>query len=465
MKFVLQQGPQYRAGACTADVCFYGGAAGGGKTIYLLLEPTRYVTKVPGFRGVIFRRTMPQIMNAGGLWDEAGKIYPYVGGMQRLKDASYNWPATNASIKFSHLQYDTDVINWQGTQIDYLGFDELTHFSRKQFFYMLSRIRSGTGINGYVRATMNPDPDHFAREFVDWYIDKDTGLPIPERCGVVRYFAREKDDKLVWADERETLTMLGLRPMSFTFIAAKLIDNPILVRNNPNYETFLDSLSVVDRARLRDANWNMRATQGTMFRPREWCELIQAAPVRGRTIRYWDRAASEPGAGNTNPDWTRGLKAMRPAGSDKTVLLDMASCRLRAEGVMQLIARTCAADGPNVEQWLETDPGQAGLAEMNAYRKEKSLQNKPLYFYRPTGNKVQRAKIPSAEMEGGRVQVVDGPWVEEYYKELEGFADWDNMPDETKPRPLPKDDQVDVTSGACAILVSGGTGPSITSLA
>ena len=64
-----QPGPQTEFLRAAADICIYGGAAGGGKTVGLIFEPLRYAGRVPGFTAVFFRRTTPQITNPGGLWD------------------------------------------------------------------------------------------------------------------------------------------------------------------------------------------------------------------------------------------------------------------------------------------------------------------------------------------------------------------------------------------------------------
>lgn len=62
-------------------------------------------------------------------------------------------------IKFSQLQFDSTVYDWQGAQITLICFDELTHFSRHQFFYMVGRNRSTCGVPPYIRATCNPGAD------------------------------------------------------------------------------------------------------------------------------------------------------------------------------------------------------------------------------------------------------------------------------------------------------------------
>src|ERR1700733_733767 len=99
-----QPGAQERFLSSSADIAIYGGAAGGGKSFALLMEPLRHIGN-PEFGGVIFRRTSPQITNEGGLWDEAGKLYPLVGGDARVGNLEYRFP-TESSISFRHLQHE-----------------------------------------------------------------------------------------------------------------------------------------------------------------------------------------------------------------------------------------------------------------------------------------------------------------------------------------------------------------------
>jgi hypothetical protein len=160
-----QPGPQTEFLRSPADICIYGGAAGGGKTVGLILEPLRHVGRIANFTAVFFRRTMPQITNPGALWDESLNFYSRLGGAPHLRMREWRW-SRGSKIKFSHLQFETTVYDWQGAQITLICFDELTHFSAHQFFYMTSRNRSTCGVRPYIRATCNPDADSWVADFL-----------------------------------------------------------------------------------------------------------------------------------------------------------------------------------------------------------------------------------------------------------------------------------------------------------
>src|SRR4051812_8321463 len=109
-----QPGPQTLYLSTSADIAIMGGAAGGGKSFGILMEPLRHVANKE-FGGVIFRRLTPQITNEGALWDESNKLYPLVGAEPKLGDLSWRFPSS-AAISFSHLEHDKTVLAWQGAQ-------------------------------------------------------------------------------------------------------------------------------------------------------------------------------------------------------------------------------------------------------------------------------------------------------------------------------------------------------------
>ena len=339
-----------RVSANPADICIYGGAAGGGKTVGLILEPLRHVGRVANFTAVFFRRTTPQITNPGALWDESQNFYPRLGGTPHLGVREWRWPRAG-KIKFSHLQFETTVYDWQGAQITLICFDELTHFTAHQFFYMVSRNRSTCGVRPYIRATCNPDADSWVADFLAWWIDPETGLPIPERAGVLRYYIRVAE-KIVWADRPEELMQYlprpedlppGIdppRPISVTFIPATVFDNPALLRVNPEYLAWLLSLPLLERERLLGGNWKIRPAAGLYFK-REWCAVVDEVPADLDVVRYWDLAATEKTELN-DPDWTVGIKLGRDRNGGYW-LLDMVRARANPGDVERLLLNTADA--------------------------------------------------------------------------------------------------------------------------
>lgn len=256
--------------ASPADIVISGGAAGLGKTFTLLLEFLRH-RKVADWGGVIFRRTSVQIRNEGGLWDTSLKVFTYAGG--KPKESVLEWDfKSGARLKFAHLEHEKNIFDWQGSQIPFIGFDELTHFSRKMFFYLLSRNRSTCGIKPYVRATCNPDPDSWVAEFIAWWLDPDTGLPIPERDGIVRYFAID-GETIIWGDSIEEVIEKawyfleaaigdsGIDPAefvkSFTFISGSIYDNKELLKVNPAYLANLLAQDEQTKLQLFSGSWKV----------------------------------------------------------------------------------------------------------------------------------------------------------------------------------------------------------------
>jgi predicted phage terminase large subunit-like protein len=260
-------GPQRLFLSTRADIAVYGGHAGGGKSWALLADPLRHVHR-RNFEGLIFRRTSPEITNPGGLWDEAGELYPLTGGAARDSRMEWRW-RTGARIAFRHMQYEKDKHLYQGTQAAFFGIDEATHFTESQVMYLMSRMRSRSGVKCYMRMTCNPDAASWLASFLQWWWDPETGYAIPERSGAVRWFLR-RGDQYVWADRREELLALfadepDLNPRSVTFIEARLEDNPTMLAKNPDYRGNLQALPLVERERLLKGNWLITDTAGSEF--------------------------------------------------------------------------------------------------------------------------------------------------------------------------------------------------------
>lgn len=423
LEFRPQPGPQEALLATRADIAIFGGSAGGGKSYGLILDAARY-THVPGFTAAYFRRTFPQIAAPDGLWDLSREVFPYLGC--RARDGDFEWvlPA-GGRIVMRHLQHEKTKYDHQGSQYCGLYFDELTHFSASQFWYMLSRNRSTSGVRPFVRASTNPDPGSFVLDLIRWWIDE-SGYAIPERSGVLRWFVRPPGgNSLDWSHSPELLRRKypTLEPLSLTFIASKLQDNPALMRADPGYLSRLQALNYVDRARLLDANWFARAVAGSLFK-RQWYDVIDAIPGSPvAAVRGWDKAATPISQTNPDPDWTRGVRMVRLAPNSLYgyVITDIASVRDSPGVVDQLMRSTAQLDGKGTTQACWVDPGQAGKVDEAHVRSV--LDGYTVTFERASRNKVTYAGPVSSQAEGRRIALLRGPWNQAYLDEVESFPD------------------------------------------
>lgn len=439
-----QPGPQERFLACGADIVIYGGAAGGGKTFALLIDQLRAVGD-PNFRGVMFRRVLPNITNQGGLLDESRKLYPLANG-RLLTSPRIEWRfPSGAKIQFSHLQREEDKEAHKGAQYTAIAFDELTEFTEGQFWYLLSRLRSpGSKWRPWLRATTNPDAASWVRQLLDWWIDPQTGYALQERSGVIRHLTREGDAfhwvDADWRDEH------GMPATTFTFITASLEDNAALLRDDPTYRQKLRLLGHVEREKLEKGNWNITARSGIFERHTIDARGIHPArlPEGLKWVRYWDLANTEPHEKYPDPDWTAGaLVALHQdeREGDTLYIRDMAHQRLSGARKRAWMRSVAAADGHEVEQWIEEEGGATGSEAADDYATT-HLAGYVVRTDRPRGSKTTRANrwVPLAERarvvlvqdEQGRME-----WGASFLRELESF-------------PHGKRDQVDAVSGGYA---------------
>jgi predicted phage terminase large subunit-like protein len=424
-----------------ADIAIYGGAAGGGKTWALLLEPLRH-WKNRRFGAVIFRRSIPEITREGGLWDEAQNIYPYFGAQPNKNEHHFEFPK-GMTVTFSHMQYEEDKNSWKSSQIPLIEWDQLETFLESQFFYMISRNRSTCGVRPYIRATANPEPGWLA-DFLAWWIDDD-GYAIPERSGVIRWMVRE-NDKIIWADTEEELTAdnPSRRPKSVTFILATIYDNHILMEKDPGYLANLMALPYVDRERLlgdarRGGNWKIKPAAGKIFN-RAWFGIEEAAPLGMRIVRFWDFAATQKEMtgkkkGN-DPDHTVGVKMGMIAGL--YFVLDLIDTQAGPAEVDKLVYNTAVVDGTSVEVRWEIEPGSSG--KRDTHHLATMLAGWDARGEDTSGDKITRAKGLAAQALAGNVKLIKNDWNEYYLNQMHGVPD------------LPHDDVMDASSGAFNVL-------------
>lgn len=424
-----QEGKQEQFLSSPADIAIYGGAAGGGKSFALLLEPLRHVHN-PRFGAVIFRRTSPQIRNEGGLWDASTSLYPLMGARPRETMLEWRFPS-GAKIRFAHLEHEDDKLSWQGSEIPFVGWDELTHFTPGQFWYLLSRNRSTCGVRPYVRGTTNPDAMSWVKGFLAPWVD--TSHPEPAESGELRYMVRD-GGQILWVPQGTP------DALSVTFVRASIYDNRIFLAKNPEYLAFLKALPPVERARLLNGDWDI-VEGGDMF-DRSWFgEPVQAAPANVSRVRFWDMAGTKPKPGRTDPDWcVGGLLAMDER--QNVYVEHMERIRAKPGAVEERIVAVAASDRSSfghVPIVMEQEPGSLSLFALEHFAK--LLVGHEFYGQTSKGNKMERAKPFSSYAQKGLVKIVAGHWNHDYLNELAAF-----------PTPNVHDDQVDASSGAFAWL-------------
>lgn len=438
-----QKGPQEMFLSTSADICIYGGAAGGGKTFGLLLDPLRH-KNVKRYSAVFFRKNNIQIHAEGGLLDESISMYSGISGAKLKYSPRPRWYFRNGGkIGFAHIERDDDLSKWQGSQITAIMFDELTHFTEKQFFYMLSRNRSVCGVKPYVRATCNPDADSWVAKFIEWWIDPDTGYPIPERSGKIRWMLR-REDSIYWADDKKDLwEQFNLKtaeekaePKSVTFIASTIYDNKVLLEKNPQYLANLKAMATVERERLLNGNWKIKPAAGLFFKRTQVGDILQSLPADvERWVRAWDLAATSEDEGG-EPAYTAGV-LMGKRKNGRYVVADVINRRLEASDVRNIIRLTASSDVSRLGRCrvrLPQDPGQAGKEQAQSYIK--MLAGFDVCAKQESGSKETRAEPVAAQWQAGNFDIVYGDWNEAYFSQLESF-------------PMSKfKDMVDATSSA-----------------
>lgn len=422
-------GPQTRFLSLTCFEALYGGAAGGGKSDAMLVDAIRGVGRGYGrnYAALLLRREFPDLEMS--LMRRAHVLYPRIGGVWSGTNKTWTFPQKE-TLRFGHAQHELDVHQYQGAEFQFVGFDELTSFTEYQYKYLISRLRSSVGVPCRLRGATNPGGkghEWVFKRFAPWL---DTASPTRAAPGQVLYFARDGEGEKRLASKGDP------GALGRTFVPALLSDNPFLA-NDGAYERALDELDPLTRAQLKNGDWLARASAGLFFK-RGWFEFVDAAPANGKRIRYWDRAATEEGAGG-DPDWTVGVKlCITP---DKLVYVeDVVRFRGNPNHVENAIRSTAELDGKAVPIGIEQDPGSAGKFEAAYY--VKALAGWTVRAYPATKAKVERAGPISSQATAGNVKIVRARWNDAFVAELEQFPEGNH------------DDQVDALSGAYSALFS-----------
>lgn len=319
-------------------------------------------------------------------------------------------------------------------------FDELTHFLRSQVLYMFSRNRSTCGVKPYMRFTFNPDADSWVKIFFAPWVSEDWPEEDRAQSGEIRYFIIENDEQ-VWLPKDGTYPNEEYPfAKSITFIEADIHDNPKLLEKDPGYLANLHALPLVERERLLNKNWKIRAEGGNKFK-KHWFPILEYIPDDiEKIMRFWDFAATEEIPANSQrdgPDYTASVKAgRRRAGAyPRYVILDATWDRKSPGKVEELVKNTAMQDGRECEVFFEEEGGASGKTNTFNY-KTKVLEGFVSHGIRSTGSKELRAHIASSQAEAGNIGILKACWNDGYFGFLEPF-----------PSAKVHDDPVDATSG------------------
>lgn len=225
-------------------------------------------------------------------------------------------------------------------------------------------MRTAAPMKPKMMMTANPDYDSFLRKWLEGagYLDED-GLPLKEMDGVRTWFVRQGND-MIWAkSEEELLERYGedCGPMSFVFLPATCLDNPVLLARDKSYLSKLKALPRVERMRLLEGSWYAKEEGASLWR-REWVEEVDHVQIKpANRVRCWDLACTLVNEKNTAPDFTASVLMSRTEKAEY-VIEDVMRFRGRHGDVLQMILQKAAEDGPQVTQVVPRDPGVAGAA-------------------------------------------------------------------------------------------------------
>ena len=230
--FRPNEGPQTDFLAAPETDVLYGGAAGGGKSYAMLVDPLRFAHRA-AHRALVLRRSMPELRE---LIDKSRELYPKAFPGCKFREVEKIWTfPSGAKLEFGFLERDADVYRYQGQAYSWIGFDAITHLSTEfSWNYLSSRLRTtDSEITPYMRCTANP-----GGAGATWVKKRYVNPSAPN----------------------ESFT--GDDGLTRRFIPARLEDNPYLAKDG-RYEQMLKALPDVQRKQLLEGNWDI--TEGAAF--------------------------------------------------------------------------------------------------------------------------------------------------------------------------------------------------------
>lgn len=317
-----------------ADFILLTGGRSSGKTELILMADLLFAGD-PNYRSVKFRRTYKQLTRAGGLWQKAASQYKFFDAKPNKSDLKYIFPS-GAEVAFSYCDTMADAESWRGSELSMIAFDEINHHEWEQISMLQTCLRSQAEMSSMMLGTCNPDELSWVYQLFlkGYYIDEETGFPIEERNGDIRYyiidpvterpvfsnnldFFEENYPDIIRPVNPVTGEKMYVEPKRFCFFSLCIWDNPIAQKLNPKYVAELVALPPYKRDTQLYGNWLAKAEKTKMFR-REFLRGLGDHPEYGHekvilpsrvvTCRAWDLAYTEPSQANKYPDYTASIK-------------------------------------------------------------------------------------------------------------------------------------------------------------
>lgn len=276
------------------DELLFGGAAGPGKTEWLCRYGIEQMERWPGNRGLIVRRVYPSLNRT-----VIPRLKAMLRGRARWNANEHTFTFPNESVlECASLQYADDVLDYQGAEYGWIGFEEITEFLQSQYEFMLGRLRApADGIRPHVCSTTNPGgPGHswVKRRFVKPKqddLEEDDLYPEP----MARW--RPKADP-------EVYTPGGPPPGIRVFVPATHADNPKLLERDPGYLSRLRQQSNRGlRLALEKGDWEaIDQVEGALWTSSD-IDLGRLSPMLYKKVQRQLRVvAVDPSDGEENGD-------------------------------------------------------------------------------------------------------------------------------------------------------------------
>lgn len=203
----------------------FGGAAGGGKSYGQMVDALLFALKYPKSKQLVLRRTFAELDKS--LIRTALALFPK--GIYSFNSSTHTGKFKNGSIiDFGYCAAENDVYQYQSAEYDVIRFDELTHFTREQYIYLISRVRGANSYPKQIKSSTNPG-------------------------GVGHTWVKER-----FIDAMEpNKSFVGEDGMSRIFIPSLLSDNKFLRDGDPEYEKRLLALPEREKKALLYGDWNI----------------------------------------------------------------------------------------------------------------------------------------------------------------------------------------------------------------